>query len=103
LAQGEGSRHVLLFQETPMILVALALAMAAPSSPPAEQGRALVECRVAKAGWLRDCKVISESPSDNNVGAFALKLAKGFHVQPGDRRIRDGKIRIPMQFKLPGR
>lgn len=86
-----------------MILVALALAMAAPSSPPREQGKAVVDCRVTPAGWMRDCKVISESPAGANVGAFALKLAKGFHVQPGDRRIHGGRIRLPLQFKLPGR
>jgi TonB family protein len=94
---------VLFFQETPMILIALALAMAAPSSPPDEQGKAVVDCRVTPAGWMRDCKVVSESPAAANVGAFALKLAKGFHVQPGDRRIKDGRIRLPLQFKLPGR
>ncbi|HEX5377681.1 MAG TPA: TonB family protein [Phenylobacterium sp.] len=84
-----------------MILVALALAGAVQAGPPAPQGRAVIECRVTPAGWLRDCKVVSESPANANVGAFALKLAKGFHVQPGDRRIRDGRIRIPMQFKMP--
>lgn len=81
------------------MLAALALAAAIQS----EQGKAVVDCRVTKAGWMRDCKVISESPADANVGAFALKLARGFHVQPGDRRIKDGRIRIPLQFKLPGR
>ena len=81
------------------MLAALALAAAIQS----EQGKAVVDCRVTKTGWMRDCKVISESPADANVGAFALKLARGFHVQPGDRRIKDGRIRIPLQFKLPGR
>lgn len=68
-----------------------------------EQGTAVVDCRVTKAGFMRDCKVVSESPADANVGAFALKLAKGFHVEPGDRRIKGGRIRIPLQFKMPGR
>ncbi len=80
-----------------MILAALALAAAIPS----EQGKAVVDCRVNAAGWMRDCKVVSESPAGANVGAFALKLAKGFHVEPHDRRIKDGRIRLPMQFKLP--
>jgi TonB family protein len=82
-----------------MILVALALAATMPANT--LQGRAVVECRVTQAGWLRDCKVISESPPNANVGAFAVKLARGFHVQPHDRRIKDGRIRIPMQFKMP--
>jgi TonB family protein len=85
-----------------MILVALALAMTAPSAPASEQGKAVVDCRVNKAGFMRDCKVVSESPANANVGAFALKLAKGFHVEPHDRRIKGGRIRIPLQFKMPG-
>lgn len=81
-----------------MILLALALA----ATPPADhQGKALIDCRVTRQGWLRDCKVVSESPANANVGAFALKLAKGYHVQPDDRRIRGGRIRVPMQFKMP--
>lgn len=76
----------------------LALAAAIQS----EQGKAVVDCRVTPAGWMRDCKVVSESPADVNVGAFALKLAKGFHIEPGDRRIKGGRIRIPLQFKMPG-
>ncbi len=85
-----------------MILVALALAAAAPA-PTAfgEQGHALVECTVTSIGALHDCKVLSESPAHANVGAFALKLSKGFMIDPHDKRITHGKIRIPMQFKMP--
>lgn len=61
----------------------------------------MVECVVTKVGRLRDCHAISESPAGANVGAFAVKLVRTFHVQPNDRRISKGKIRIPMQFKLP--
>ena len=86
-----------------MILAILALAAAPPAAISGEvQGRAVVECRVTAAGWLRDCKVLSESPANANVGAFALKLAKGFHIQPDDRRVKAGRIRIPLQFKMPG-
>lgn len=67
-----------------------------------EQGKAVVDCRVTKTGFMRDCRVVSESPANANVGAFALKLAKGFHIEPDDRRIKAGRIRLPMQFKLPG-
>lgn len=56
---------------------------------------------MTKVGRLRDCHAISESPTGANVGAFAVKLVRTFHVQPNDRRISKGKIRIPMQFKLP--
>jgi TonB family protein len=84
-----------------MILIALVLAMAAPSGASDRQGKAVVDCRVTKAGWMRDCKVVSESPANANVGAFALKLAKGFHIGPHDRRIKGGRVRLPMQFKMP--
>ncbi len=56
---------------------------------------------MTKVGRLRNCQVISESPTGANVGAFAVKLVRTFRVQPNDRRISKGKIRIPMQFKLP--
>ncbi|HQT54094.1 MAG: hypothetical protein Q8N10_06845 [Phenylobacterium sp.] len=76
-------------------------AAAAATSVMAGQGLATVQCRVAAGQSLRDCVVLSETPQGANVGAFALKLAKGFHPPPGDRRIRDGKIVIRMKFKLP--
>ncbi|MDO8799910.1 hypothetical protein [Phenylobacterium sp.] len=76
-------------------------AAAAATSVMAGQGLATVQCRVAAGQSLRDCVVLSETPKGANVGAFALQLAKGFHPQKGDRRIKDGKIVIQMKFKLP--
>ncbi len=76
-------------------------AAAAATSVMAGQGLASVQCRVAAGQALRDCVVLSETPAGANVGAFALKLAKGFHPQRGDRRIHHGKIVIRMKFKLP--
>ena len=84
-----------------MILVALALAAVQAPTAFGEQGHALVECTVTPIGALHDCKVLSESPAHANVGAFALKLAKGFLIDPHDKRIANGKIRIPIQFKMP--
>jgi TonB family protein len=87
-----------------LILLAAA-ALSAPADAASQdpvQGRALVECAVTPAGRLKDCRVISESPTGANVGAFAVKLAGGFQIDPKDRRIRAGKIRLPMRFKLPG-
>ncbi|CAN5825031.1 hypothetical protein BH11PSE1_BH11PSE1_19120 [soil metagenome] len=77
------------------------IAAAAATSVMAGQGLATVQCRVAAGQVLRDCVVLSEAPTGANVGAFALKLAKGFHPQKGDRRITNGKIVIQMKFKLP--
>ena len=77
------------------------IAAAAATSVMAGQGLATVQCRVAAGQVLRDCVVLSETPTGANVGAFALKLAKGFHPPKGDRRITNGKIVIHMKFKLP--
>ena len=61
----------------------------------------MVECRVSKMGRLRQCHVLSETPTGANVGAFALSLAAGYRLDPQDRRIKDNRIVLPMQFKLP--
>ena len=90
---------------TPGALSASLILLAmAPAQPPAEpgQGRATVECRVLKNGRLADCVLLSESPQGAGVGAFALKLVAAYRIPPHDRRIRKGKVTIPLKFKLPG-
>ena len=84
-------------------MILLVLALAAVQAPTAfgEQGHALVECTVTPRGALHNCKALSESPAHANVGAFAVKLTKGFMIDAHDARIKNGKIRIPMQFKMP--
>lgn len=84
-----------------MTVLAVAAALQAAPAPPDRQGRATVRCKVAASGRLSDCVVLSETPLGANVGAFAVKLAKAYRVQPGDRRIKGGSITIPMRFKLP--
>lgn len=85
------------------MLMALAMAAAMQAAPPQfdRQGRATVRCRVTAAGRLTHCVALSETPAGANVGAFAVKLAEAYRVQPGDRRIRAGTITISMRFKLP--
>ncbi|WP_304170998.1 TonB family protein [Phenylobacterium aquaticum] len=85
------------------MLIALAMAAAIEGSAPSadRQGRATVRCHVTAAGRLTQCVALSESPVGANVGAFAVKLAGAYRVQPSDRRIRAGTITIPMRFKLP--
>lgn len=82
-----------------MSLLALALAASVAAAP--VQGRAVVECKVLPDGHLTNCRVISESPTGANVGAFALVLVKTYRIPPGDRRIVKGQIRIPLRFKMP--
>ncbi|WP_309643318.1 TonB family protein [Phenylobacterium sp.] len=90
---------------TALAMAAAILAEPAGNIPPARaearQGRATVECRVAKTGRLTQCVLLSESPIGAGVGAFALKLAAAYRVPPHDRRIRNGKVIIPLKFKLP--
>ena len=84
-----------------LIALAMAAAMQGPPPPADRQGRATVRCQVTAKGRLTHCVALSESPAGENVGAFAVKLAQAYRVQPGDRRIRGGTITIPMRFKLP--
>ncbi|OXE37106.1 MAG: hypothetical protein CGW95_03665 [Phenylobacterium zucineum] len=69
--------------------------------PPPQQGRAVVVCKVLPSNRLHHCALVSESPLHANVGRFALQLARNFHVQPGDPRVKAGQITIRLQFKLP--
>lgn len=86
-----------------MLLMVMAVLGAVAAEPPAgRQGRASVECRVEKDGRLTGCVLLSETPTNAGVGAFALRLVKTYRVPPQDRRIRNGKIVVPMRFKMPG-
>lgn len=89
---------------SPPGLTALALsAMLIAATPaPAQQGHATVDCRVEKGGRLTGCVLVSETPTGRGVGAFALRLVKNYRVPPDDRRIRKGRILVPMTFKMPG-
>jgi TonB family protein len=83
-------------------LVSILAAVAVAATPAqAGQGLATVECRVTNERRVADCVLISESPSGAGVGAFALRLVKAYRIPPNDRRVRKGRIVIPMRFKLP--
>jgi len=71
------------------------------AAPPPHQGRAVVACKVLPSQRLGACKVVSEIPLHANVGSFALQLVRNFRVEPGDPRVKDGRITIRLQFKLP--
>jgi len=86
-----------------MLLMVMAFLGAVAAEPPADRrGRASVECRVEKDGRLTGCVLLSETPRDAGVGDFALRLVKTYRVPPQDRRIRKGKIVVPLKFKMPG-
>lgn len=86
-----------------MLLMVMGVLGAMAAEPPAgRQGRASVECRVEKDGRLTACVLLSEQPRGVGVGDFALRLVKTYRVPPQDRRIRNGKIVVPLKFKMPG-
>lgn len=83
-----------------MWMIMMAAAVAATPAP--AQGRASVDCRVQASGKLADCILRSEAPTGAGVGTFALQLVKTYRISPQDRRVRDGRITIPLKFKMPG-
>lgn len=82
--------------------LALSALLIAATPAPARQGHATVNCRVEKDGRLTACVLVSETPTGRGVGAFALRLVKTYRVPLDDRRIRKGRIVVPMTFKMPG-
>ena len=61
--------------------------VAARSSPPAN-ARATILCKTNEEGFLRDCKVLQESPANMGFGAAALQLSLLFRMKA---KIRGGK------------
>jgi protein TonB len=72
----------------------------APAAEPAPAGVASVRCVLAEQGALKDCQVLSESPTGIGIGEAALKMASEFKMPAG----QPGRVvTIPMRFLLaPG-
>jgi TonB family protein len=70
------------------------------------EGMALVACRVTTDGALADCKVDRETPARAGFGEAALKLMPRFrmrlHTKEG-ASVEGGIIKIPIEFRLPGK
>jgi protein TonB len=65
-------------------------------------GRATINCRVTKAGRLRDCSVLNETPEGLGFGAAAVKMAVKFRMKPqalDGRPVDGGVVILPIVFK----
>jgi TonB family protein len=62
------------------------------------EGKAVLECSVAADGHVQDCSVAEESPAGYGFGEAALKMSRLFTARPTSA---GGKIRIPIEFKMP--
>lgn len=66
-------------------------------------GKATLTCKVTAVGAVRDCAVVSETPSEYGFGSAALSVTKHFKMKPQtvDGQAVDGaSVRIPMSFNL---
>lgn len=68
-------------------------------------GKAALECRIDAAGAFSACTVTSETPTDVDLGAAALKLSRLFRMKPKDaegKPVEGRWLMLPIEWK-PGR
>lgn len=66
-------------------------------------GTARLSCKVTVTGAVRDCVVLSETPSEYGFGNAALRVSKNFKMKPQtvDGQVVDGAtVQIPLSFNL---
>lgn len=64
-------------------------------------GRAVVECHIGQGGFLADCKILEEDPSNFGFGEAALNVAKTCQLSertPSGISTVGLKVRIPIRF-----
>jgi hypothetical protein len=83
------------------------LAAAYPAAGGGVEGYAAAHCRVeregGKAGSLRDCQIIKESPAGEGFGKAALGLAAKFRADPAPlaRAPNHDQVWVDIQMRLP--
>jgi len=98
-----------------MLLAALGLVGQEPGSPaeaatplpdvevtaPADQAVVTLECRVTRRGAVRDCVILSETPSGQGFGEAALEGARRARVRPDaiDGAAPYAKVTFTMRFQ----
>ena len=58
------------------------------------EGNAVVDCVVARSGWLTDCVVVSETPARMGFGQAAIRIARDHRMSPA---MRDG---VPIEARF---
>jgi protein TonB len=65
-------------------------------------GTAKLSCKVTAIGAVRNCVVVSETPSEYGFGAAALKLSKNFQMKPqtvDGAPVEGASVTIPLTFR----
>jgi TonB family protein len=72
-----------------------------PSDAHGAPGKAIISCVVTATGGVRDCTVVSESPSGKGFGQAALLLSASFVFKPGtvDGKPVDIRTTIPINWE----
>lgn len=66
-------------------------------------GSATLSCKVTTVGVVRDCVVLSETPSEYGFGAAAVRVSKNFKMKPqlvDGQAIEGATVKIPLTFRL---